>query len=144
MHPLPSQDADTRRPRRATANCTLTQLKAALNLAYREGHATSDDAWRRVKPFPKVDAAHIRYLTDDEAKRLVNACGSDLRKLVTAALLTGCRYQELAKLRPADVDLNASVLLIRAAKGGEPRHVVLTDEAQQFFAQQMAGRPMRL
>jgi hypothetical protein len=36
------------------------------------------------------------------------------------------------------------VLLIRAAKGGEPRHVVLTDEAQQFFAQQMAGRPMRL
>jgi integrase len=39
------------------------------------------------------------------------------------------------------VDLNASVLLIRAAKGGEPRHVVLTEEAQQFFAQQVAGRP---
>ena len=43
--------------------------------------------------------------------------------------MTGCRYQELATLRPADVDLNASVLLIRAAKGGDARHVVLTDEA---------------
>jgi integrase len=34
------------------------------------------------------------------------------------------------------VDLRASVLLIRAAKGGEARHVVLTDEAREFFAQQ--------
>jgi hypothetical protein len=25
-------------------------LKAALNLAFREGHAVSDEAWRRVKP----------------------------------------------------------------------------------------------
>jgi integrase len=138
--PLPAQDADARRARRATANRILTQLKAALNLAHRDGHAASDDAWRRVRPFPKVDAAHIRYLTDDEAKRLVNACASDLRELVTAALLTGCRYQELAKLRRADVDLNASVLLIRAAKGGEPRHAVLTAEATEFFARQMAGK----
>jgi integrase len=138
---LPSHDdADPQRARRATANRILTRLKAALNLAYRDGRASSDDAWRRVKPFPKVDAAHIRYLTDDEAMRLVNACGPDLRELVTAALLTGCRYQELARLRPADVDLRASVLLVRAAKGGEARHVVLTDEARDFFAQQMMGK----
>jgi integrase len=138
---LPSDNADALRARRATANRILTQLKAALNLAFREGHATSDDAWRRVSPFAKVAAAHIRYLTDDEAKRLVNACGSDIRPLVIAALLTGCRYQELATLRPADVDLAASVVLIRAAKGGEARHVVLTEEGRLFFTQQTAAKP---
>jgi integrase len=141
VRPLAADDPDALRARRATANRILTQLKAALNLAYREGHAATDHPWRRVTPFPKVDAAHVRYLTDDEAKRLVNACPPDLRELVTAALLTGCRYQELAKLRPIDVDLDAAMLLIRAAKGGERRHVVLTDEACTFLAQQMAGKP---
>ena len=140
VRPLPSDDPDALRARRATANRILTQLKAALNLAYREGHATTDDPWRRVSPFPKVDAAHVRYLMDEEATRLVNACPTDLRALVTAALLTGCRYQELATLRPADIDLAAGALLIRAAKGGEARHVVLTDEATEFFRQAIAGK----
>jgi integrase len=144
LRPLPADDADAFRARRATANRILSQLKAALNLAYREGHAPTDDPWRRVKPFPKVDAAHVRYLTDEEAQRLVNSCKPDLRELVTAALLTGCRYQELATLRPADIDLDAGVLLIRAAKGGEARHVVLTDEARTFFAHQTAGKARTL
>lgn len=135
-----ADDHDALRARRATANRIMTQLKAALNFAYREGKAASDDAWRRVSPFPKVDAAHVRYLTDAEAVRLVIACPEDLRALVTAALLTGCRYQELAKLRPADVDLDASVVLIRAAKGGEARHVVLIDEGRDFLSHRMAGR----
>jgi integrase len=140
VRPLPSHDGDALRARRATANRILTQIKAALNLTYRDGHATNDDPWRRVKPFPKVDAAHVRYLNDDKARRLVNACGRDLRELVITALLTGCRYQELATLRPTDVDLSTSMLLIRAAKGGEARHVVLTDEAREFFAQQVVGK----
>jgi integrase len=118
----------------------LTLLKAALNFAYREGKVPSDDAWRRVEAFKKVQAARIRYLTDDEATRFVNACTPDLRRLVIAALLTGCRYQELATLRPTDVDLDAAVLTIRASKSGSARAVVLTDEAVKFFQQVMTGK----
>lgn len=134
-------DADGRRARRATANRVLTILKAALSLAFREGQAISDDAWRRVKPFPRVDAARIRYLTDQEAVRLVNACTPDLRNLVTAALLTGCRYAELASLQARDLDAGAAVLHIRHSKAGKPRSVPLTDEALRFFTQQVAGKP---
>ncbi|MBV8093007.1 MAG: hypothetical protein JO110_07200 [Acetobacteraceae bacterium] len=54
-------------------------LKAALNLAYREGRVARDDAWRRVKPFQKVAAARVRYLTDEEALRLMNAAPAELR-----------------------------------------------------------------
>jgi integrase len=132
-------DADARRARRATANRVLTVLKAGLTLAYREGRATSDDAWRRVKPFPNVDAPRIRYLTDPECVRLVNACSADLRQLVSAALLTGCRYQELASLKAGDFDLGATVLHIRQAKAGK-RSVPLTDDAVRFFTTASAGR----
>lgn len=96
---------------------------------------------RVVKPFKNVDAPRIRYLTDDEATRSMNACLPDLRALVTAALLTGCRYGELASLRPVDVDLDAGVVTIRQSKSGSPRSVVLTDEARVFFRQASLGKP---
>jgi integrase len=135
-----AMDTDAGRARRSTANRILTILKAALSLAYREGSAPSDDAWRRVKPFAKVDAARVRYLTDTEAQRLVNGCGADLRRLVTAALLTGCRYAELAALRAQDFDAGAAILHIRVAKAGQPRTVPLTDDAVRFFQPLTAGR----
>ena len=124
---------DAERARRATANRILTVLKAALNLAFRDGHVVTDEAWRRVRPFQKVEAPRIRFLTDDEARRLVNACPEDLRQLVIAALLTGCRYGELTAMRVADVDLEARTMHVPQAKGGRPRHVALTDEAVRFF-----------
>jgi integrase len=132
--------ADAKRARRATANRVLTILKAALNHAFREGYAASDDAWRKVKPFAKAEAARIRYLSDDESRRLLNACPADMRALVTAALLTGCRYGELVALTAADVDRGAGVLMIRVSKSGRPRSVVLTSEAAGFFAGLAAGK----
>jgi integrase len=135
----PAADPDASRARRATANRVLTVLKAALSLAYREGRAVADDAWRRVKPFAKVDAPRIRYITDAEAGRLVNVCPVALRQLVSAALLTGCRYGELANLSVSDFDAAAAVLQIREAKAGQ-RTVPLTAEAVRFFTQATAGR----
>ncbi len=136
-----AEGADAHRARRSSANRILTVLKASLSLAYREGRVPDDDAWRRVKPFANVDAPRIRYLTDAEAVRLVNACGPDLRALVTAALLTGCRYGELTRLRAADLDADAGVLHIRQAKAGKPRAVPLTAEAKRHFVALAAGKP---
>ena len=76
-------------------------------MAYGEGKVPTDDAWWREKPNEKVQSTRIWHRTDGEASRLVNVCPPDLRLLVIAALLTGCRYQELATLRPADIDLAA-------------------------------------
>jgi hypothetical protein len=70
------------RRRRSTANRVLTILKAALNHAHSEGKCASDDAWRTVRAFREADAARLRYLSDDEARRLTNACTADFRALV--------------------------------------------------------------
>lgn len=132
---------DAVRRRRSTANRVLTILKGALNHAHREGKCASDDAWRTVRAFREADAARLRYLTDDEARRLTNACSADFRALVTGALLTGCRYGELAAMTADDFNPDAGAVRVRASKSGKPRHVVLTDEGRQFFAALAAGKP---
>lgn len=128
-------DPDNReamRKRKATANRTLTVLKAALNHAYEHGRVKSADAWRRVKPFRGVDAPKVRHLSEDECTRLMNTCGEDLRALVRGALLTGCRFGELANLCANDYNPDGGTLTVRESKGGKPRHVPLTVEGQRF------------
>lgn len=135
----PTTPEGTRR-RRATANRCFAVLKAALNHAFQCRRCLSQDAWASVKPFRNVDSPIVRYLSEAEVRRLVNACGSEFRPFVKAALLTGCRYSELAALQARDFNADTGTLAIRTSKSGKPRHVVLTDEAQRFFAAATAGK----
>jgi integrase len=132
-------DDDARRKRKATANRILTMLKAALNRTSQAGRVVSDQAWRRVKPFAKVDEAVVRYLTVDEARRLVNACNEDFGRLVQAALLTGCRYSELTRLTASAFNPDSRTVAIRLSKG-KLRHVTLTEEGALCFTKWTRGR----
>lgn len=118
----------------------LTVLKAALNHAVKARRIAGDDAWRHVSAFREVSAARPRWLSDDEARRLVNACQPDFRPMVIAALLTGLRYGELAALRVADFDADSGTLRVRTSKSGKARDVALTDEGSVFFATTAAGK----
>ncbi len=134
------KDEDAVRRRRASANRTLTILKASLNMAWREGKIASDDAWRRVTPFEQADAARVRYLQIDEARRLINACEPEFRDLVRTALATGARYSELANLRVGDFNPDAGTVHVRASKSGKGRHIVLAQEGIRQFDALCAGR----
>jgi integrase len=118
----------------------LTILKAALNRAYQDGRIASDGPWKQVRPFPKADAARVRWLTKADAERLLDACAPDLRRLVMAALLTGARYGELCRAGVGDLDLNASTLCLRETKAGRPRYVPLDNEALPFLKAVAQGR----
>ena len=134
-----SDDAETKRRRRATANRRLTVLKAALNYTY-HGPSSVKDAWREVKPYRAVDAPRIRFLSVDECRRLINAAEVDLRALIRAALMTGARYGELTRLIAADFDAAAGTVSIHRSKSGKGRHIPLTDEGVQFFDQQVVNK----
>ena len=138
---LDKADHEAVRRRRASANRTLTVLKAALNRAWREGKISSDEAWRRVEPFEEADAARVRYLTVAEAKRLLNACDPDFRRLAQAALATGARYGELTALRASDFNPDSGTIHVRTSKSGKGRHIVLNDEGAALFRSLAAGKP---
>ena len=133
-------DADAVRRRRSTANRDLTVLKAALNRAFREGQAKSDDAWRKVLPFKAADGAKVRYLTDAEARRLVNAMDPAFRPMAQAAMLTGARYGSLAKARVRDFDPQSSTLTLPDTKGGRTQIVYLESEGVALFTRAAAGK----
>ena len=128
------------RRRKSSANRTWTILRAALNHAFRDELVVSDAAWRKVKSFKDVDAARVRYLTVEQARRFLNATDSEFRPLAQAALQTGCRYSELARLEVADFNPDSGTLAIRRSKSGKARHVVLSDEGVLFFRQLTVGR----
>lgn len=130
-----------RRRRRATANRVLTVLKAALNYARAAGKVQTDAAWEQVKPFKGADMPKVRYLSEAEYVRLLNACPDDLRCLVTGALMTGMRYGEIARLRVADFDADGGFVTVAMSKGGKARVVALPEDGQAFFKQITAGQP---
>jgi integrase len=133
-------DPEGQRVRKSSANRVLKTLRAALTKAFRDGHVADDAAWRRVKPFAKVDARRPGFLSLDECVRLINAAdeASGARDLLHAALLTGARYGELCNLRVRD--FVAGKLHITRSKTGRARNIVLTQEGIEFFQQIAAGR----
>ena len=88
-------DPEVRRKRRITANNTFTDFRSALNMAFGDGKIASNAAWRYVKIFRRVDRARTDILTWEQAKRLVDLATPEFRRLILAALYTGCRLSEL-------------------------------------------------
>jgi integrase len=135
-------DPEVMRKRQATANRIFTILKAALNFGYkhRENRIATRAAWEKISPFRQVDAPKIRYISVDECKRLIAACPPDFRKLVRAALYTGCRYSEITSLRVNAFDSAANTIHIAMSKSGKARNIALTDEGTSFFESVADGK----
>jgi integrase len=111
-----------------------------LNHAFRAGRVSSAAPWKRLRKFEGCDAARTRHLSIAECVRLLNTCDPDLRALVRAALESGCRFGELARLAVADFNPDVGTLAIHKSKTNRARHVVLTDEGVAFFRALCTGR----
>jgi integrase len=120
----------TRSP--GTVRGYLTTLTHALALAVQEWQWLDVSPMTRVSK-PAAPRGRVRYLSDDERRRLLTACTASsnpaLHLIVLLALATGCRRMELLGLRWADVDLARQVLTLQATKNGERRRVPLTGQA---------------
>src|SRR5205814_6117564 len=70
-----SDDSESVRRSKDTANRVLSMVKAMLNHAMRDpSHCLKDDgAWRLVKPFHGVAKARDTRYTDEEVRRLVDS-----------------------------------------------------------------------
>ncbi len=126
---------ERKRRRRSRLNRIINDVLAALNHAHQRGRLASRDAWSRVRKYRGADSARVVHLTTDSARLLIAACEPDFRALVRAALLTGCRYGELTRLRVRDYDSASATILITETKSDRARRIPLTEEGQRLFAQ---------
>jgi len=127
---------------RGRANATVVRYLAVLShaftMALREWQWCEDNPVRKISK-PKEPRGRVRFLSDNERERLLNACKVSrcpyLYTIVVLALSTGARRGELLNLCWSDVDLKRAVLTFRETKNGETRAVPLTGYAFDVFTQ---------
>lgn len=118
----------------ATANRYIASLSACFTFAMKELGWIERNPCVRVRK-GKESAGRVRYLTDDERTRLVDACKESRNPLLypafVLALSTGARQAELMNLRWPQVDFVRSTIVLRdgETKNGAGRVLPLTGEA---------------
>ena len=118
----------------ATVNRILSTMRGLLRMAR--------DEWQWIDNFPKIrlltgEVERDRWLTREEAERLVRVCPVHLAALVRFALSTGCRASEITGLEWKRVDLDRRTAWLNQTKNGTPRGVPLNEDAVEVLREQI-------
>jgi integrase len=93
----------------------------------------------RSVPRRSFDNARHRFLSADEAARLLRACeasqNTQLKSIVGLLLLTGARVSELLHAEWPNIDMERRLWLIPLTKNGRGRHVPLSEPAMNIIKQ---------
>lgn len=109
----------------AGKSSTLTrQVYTPVSAVLSHGAARGMCEAKRVQR-PKQPPGKTRWMTVEEASRLVEACGDHLRPLVILMLYTGARVSEALYLDWNEVDLARGHVVYLDTKNGESRGVPL-------------------
>jgi integrase len=123
-----------------TINHDLTFLRHLFNRCI-EWKFAKANPMDKVELFD-VDDGRTRYLSAEEAQKLLAACDRDLRLPVLAAMHTGFRKSELKSLKWSAINLvNGSATVESCyAKNGEARTVPLTPDLAAALQKLKDGR----
>jgi integrase len=110
----------------------LSALSHAFTIAVNEWGWMDDNPLRKVTK-PKSPQGRVRFLDDDERRRLLDVCKASKSKhlytVVVLAISTGMRQGEIMTLRWSQVDLQRGRITLHLTKNGERRSVALTGHA---------------
>ncbi len=114
----------------ATVNRYLAALSSCLS------YGVKVMGWLERNPMEKVrrppeSKGRVRFLSDDERERLLDACRphADLYLAVVLSLTTGARQAEIMGLRWGQVDFIRQVITLSETKNGDRRALPLVGEA---------------
>jgi integrase len=124
----------------ATANRYLALIRAILRRAC--------DEWEWIEKAPKVklykeSKRRVRWITPDQARRLLAELQDHQRDMVLFALATGLRQGNVTGLRWSQVDLARRTAWVHGedAKNGDDLHVSLNDLAIEVLERQRGKHP---
>jgi len=113
----------------ATVNRYMAALSHCFSIAVKEWGWLDDSPMRKVRKM-KEPRGRVRFLSDDERRKLLDACGKSdnphLYTIVVLALSTGARQGEILSLRWDQVDLNRGQITLFETKNKEIRSLPLT------------------
>ena len=107
-------------------NRNLSALSVLFQTCVGEWEWMEFNPARRIRR-EKVPPGRVRFLSDDERTKLLEACKNsrspNLYPLVVLTLSTGMRRGEVLNLRWSQIDLNTGVIILERTKNGERRRV---------------------
>lgn len=126
----------------ATARYVMADISQLWNTA--EAHGLVEGAYpgRRVKK-PREDNRRTRFLTEEEARRLLDALkarSKDTHDEALLSLFTGMRAGEVYSLAWGDVDLENGTLHIRDTKSKRDRHAFISAEVRTMLEGRYQGQ----
>ncbi|MDP2197048.1 MAG: tyrosine-type recombinase/integrase, partial [Sulfurimicrobium sp.] len=117
----------------ATVNRHLALMRAILRMAR--------DEWQWIDHIPKIrllpgEVERDRWLSRQDADKLLAACAPHLAAMVRYALATGCRAREISGLEWNRVDLERHTAWLNQTNNGTPRGVPLNSDAVAVLEEQ--------
>lgn len=114
----------------------MAALSHAFTIAVREWMWIEDSPMRKVRK-PKEPRGRVRFLSDDERKRLLTACKESnhpyLYTITVLALATGMRQGEIMGMKWDDINFNDSYIILHETKNGERRRIPLAGHAKDVL-----------
>jgi len=127
----------------STVNRYLAALSHAFTVAVKEWGWVEDNPLRKTTK-PKEPRGRVRFLSDEERVRLLQACKVSpcraLHPIVMLALSTGMRANEILSLTWDRVDLERGTALLEQTKNGERRVVPLVGPALELLKTRAQAR----
>ncbi len=131
------------------SNATVVRYMAALShaftIAIREWGWLEESPMRNVSK-PKEPRGRVRYLSDDERERLLEACRTSynpyLYTAVVLAISTGARKMESMGLSWRDIDFKRQMITLHETKNGERQVLPLKGHALELMQQHYESRRM--
>ena len=120
----------------AYANRLTAILKRMFTKAL-DWEMISEETLKKIRAVKliKGEVRRLRYLSEDEAQRLIDNCDNNLKSIVITALNTGMRKSEILKLTWDRVDLKNRLILLDKTKNGERREIPINSILYNAFSE---------
>lgn len=120
----------------------LAVIRQVFNYATQHGLFDKANPAQKVKR-PKIDNKRVRFLTREEAKKLLSELKKKSVEVWAMALLSlhcGLRAGEVFKLTWGDVDIDKELLFVKG-KGNKSRFAYMTQKVKDMFSNRLQKGP---
>jgi len=118
-----------------TLQYIFATIRQAWNMARRDGLVTGDSPTKQVK-VPKADNKRVRFLSHEEAVKLLNALQAKdqlAHDLTLLSLHSGMRAGEILALKWGHIDVNRGIINVMDSKSGKGRAAFMTEKVKAMF-----------